>query len=90
MQADAGTRLVALGVYSRLVQEHHFIRAESGKNGRDDIPGSDQAGVAMADATVSLSSIAVQPLVHEIELAAAIVDLGVTVTSGPPIFDDRH
>ena len=44
----------------------------------------------MADASASLSPFGDKPLIDEIEVVAAVVDLAVTVACGLPSSDDRH
>ena len=78
-----------MAIYSWLVKEHRFIRAEMSTNGRDNISGRRKAAFAMTDATAALATFDVKPLVNEIEIVTAVVDLSVTVTSGPPAVDDR-
>src|SRR5262245_13997959 len=89
LQADARPRLVALDVYARLVQEHRFIRAETSHNDCNDISSARKATLGMADAAVSLSPLGVKPLINEIEIFTAVVDLAVTVTNRLPTFDYR-
>jgi hypothetical protein len=71
------------------VQEYGFIRAETTRNRRHDISSARKATLAMADGPVSLSPVGVKPLINEIEVVTAVVDLAVAVASQLSAFDDR-
>ena len=82
-------RLVALAVYATLVEKHCLILVKTGANRRDDVPGPNQAGLAMSDATVSLLCIGVKPVVNEAEPGTAMVNLIVAVSSRFPGLENR-
>lgn len=84
LQADARPRLVALGIDTRLVHEYRFIRADTIGNGRHDISSARKATLAVPDGPVSLSRVGVKPLINEIEVVTAVIDLAVAVASKLP------
>ena len=87
---DTRPRFVAFRVHARLVEEHRFIRTETGTNGGDDIAGTGEATLAISDTDVSLSAVGVEPSINESEIRTAVIDLVVPVPSGLPGFEDRH
>jgi hypothetical protein len=88
LQSDAHARLVALDVDPWLVEEYRFVRSQTSGNGRHNISRTGKARFAMADAAAALSPLRVKPLINEIEIGTAMVDLAVAVTCELPGLDD--
>src|SRR5881628_4277765 len=78
-QLDARARLVALNVDAWLVEEHRFVRSQTSSNGRHDISRTSQARFTVADSAAALSPLRIKPLINQIEVGTAMVDLTVAV-----------
>jgi hypothetical protein len=87
---ETGSGFVALVITTERMKESRFIGSEMLNCDVQHIARTDQACLCISDATSALAFFLVEPLVHEIEIFATVVNLSVVVSSGSSILNDRE
>lgn len=77
--------LVALTAQPGRMEEYRFILPQASQSRLHDITRAGEARLSMPDNAATLSPFCFKPLVQEIEILAAVVNLAVVVSGGPEI-----
>src|SRR5262249_11281897 len=72
------------------MQEYRLILSQATESDIHYISRTSQARLSMSDNAATLPALRLQPLIHEIEVLAAVVDLAVVISRRLPASEDRH